>query len=65
MDDAKFDRLARAFEKTVSRRWLLALAGGVISLLRSASWPGDLSSVPQPAANRAPFARSFPAAATG
>ena len=33
MDDDTFDRLARAFGKTVSRRWLVALAGGVISLL--------------------------------
>jgi hypothetical protein len=33
MDDAKFDRLARAFAKTVSRRWLLALFGAMIGML--------------------------------
>ena len=33
MDDDTFDRLARAFGRNVSRRWLVALAGGVISLL--------------------------------
>ena len=33
MDDAKLDRLARAFAKTGSRRWLVALAGGVIGVL--------------------------------
>src|SRR5215211_1775265 len=34
MNDAKFDRLARAFAKTVSRRWLVALAGAAAGILR-------------------------------
>jgi hypothetical protein len=34
MDGGKVDRLARVFEKTVSRRWLVALAGVVIGMLR-------------------------------
>jgi hypothetical protein len=33
MDDAKFDRLARASGKTVSRRWLLALLVTVLNML--------------------------------
>ena len=33
MDDAKFDRLARAFGMSGSRRWLLALIGAVIGML--------------------------------
>src|SRR5687768_9502606 len=33
MDDTELDRLARAFGKTVRRRWLLALIGAVTSML--------------------------------
>jgi hypothetical protein len=33
MDDAKFDRLARAFGMSGNRRWLLALFGSVIGML--------------------------------
>ncbi len=33
MDDAKFDRLARALEKTGNRRWLVALASGATGIL--------------------------------
>jgi hypothetical protein len=34
MDDAKFDRLARVFTKTVSRRWLVLLVGAAVGTLR-------------------------------
>src|SRR5687768_1567619 len=33
MDHAKLDRLARAFAKTSSRRWLLALVGVIMGML--------------------------------
>src|SRR5688500_10536979 len=33
MDDAMFDRLARAFGMSGSRRWLLALIGAMIGML--------------------------------
>jgi hypothetical protein len=33
MNDAKFDRMARAFAMTVSRRWLVALAGAATGVL--------------------------------
>ena len=34
MDDAKVDRLARVFTKTVSRRWLVLLVGAAVGTLR-------------------------------
>src|SRR5215208_1721238 len=34
MDDAKFDRLARAFDMSGTRRWLIALVGAVFGFLR-------------------------------
>ena len=43
MDDAKVDLLARVFEKTVSRRWLVPLVGAVIGTLRQQkTWGSQL-----------------------
>ena len=41
MNDAKFDRLAQAFAKTVSRRWLVALAGAAAGILRQEAARGS------------------------